>query len=382
MVFYYKQGKVPEFRHTFDSKDNILKEELFGEESFDGLYSLLYHFGEPTRVKDISREEKKEFDPSDDNITKHRHLVTSKLERKGNFINGRQYLFWNNRIRIGISKPAEKMSAYMRNALAEELLFFHRGKGKLSTIFGWISLFEGDYVYIPKGTTFFLDTSEDAEILFMESFDRIDLPGRYLNRYGQLREGTPYYTRDFRLPILYEIIPANRYKKVYVDYDTYYMVEDRDTLVFDVAGWDGYLYPYAINIDRMAPIVGKLHQPPPVHENFSGKSFMVGTFLPRPFDFHPRSIPISYYHNNIDTDEFLFYSSGNFMSRKGIEPGSITLHVRGIIHGPQPGAVEASIGAKSTDEKAVMIEAYEPLQLTKTALKIEDKDYMKSWSKE
>ncbi len=381
MVFYYKQGKVPEFRHTFDSKDHIMKEELFGEESFDGVYSLLYHLGEPTRVVDINREEKREFDPSDDNVMKHRHLMTSKLQRKGNFINGRQYLFWNSRIRIGISKPAEKMVPYLRNALAEELLFFHRGKGKLSTVFGWISLFEGDYVYIPKGTTFILDASDDAEILFMESFDRIDLPGRYLNRYGQLREGTPYYTRDFRLPTLYDLKDSDEPNKVYVDYDTYYMVEERNSPIFDVSGWDGYLYPYAINIDRMAPIVGKLHQPPPVHENFSGKSFMVGTFLPRPFDFHPRSIPISYYHNNIDTDEFLFYSSGNFMSRKGIEPGSITLHVRGIIHGPQPGAVEGSIGAKSTDEKAVMIEAYEPLKLTKTAMKIEDKDYMKSWSK-
>ena len=381
MVFYYKQGKVPEFRHTFDSRDAVMKEELFGEESFDGIYSLLYHIGEPTRVRDINREEKREFDPSDDNSTKHRHLVTSKLGRKGSFINGRQYLFWNSRIRIGISKPAEKMTSYLRNALVEELLFFHKGKGKLLSTFGSIDLYDGDYVYIPKGTTFILESSGDAEILFMETYDRIDLPGRYLNRYGQLREGTPYYTRDFRLPVLYSKTQPNVSDKVYVDYDTYYMVEERDTPVFDLVGWDGYLFPYAINIEKMAPIVGKLHQPPPVHENFSGKSFMVGTFLPRPFDFHSRSIPISYYHNNIDTDEFLFYSSGNFMSRKGIESGSITLHVRGIIHGPQPGAVEASIGAKSTDEKAVMIEAYEPLKLTKTALGIEDKDYMKSWYK-
>lgn len=379
MVYYVKQGKVPRYRHTYDDRKNLLREELFGEESFEGLYSLLYHRNEPTRVLDISEETKREFDPSGEKRMIHRHLKTSKLAREGDPVSGRRYLFYNDRVRIGLVKPSVKMKRYFRHALFELLFFLHRGKATFSSVFGTMQLETGDYLYIPKGTTWTMSGTGDLELLFMESRDRIDIPVRYRNGYGQLREGTPYYTRDIRHPELdaKPFLPGKL--EVMVDYDDTYLIENRDREIYDLEGWDGYLFPYAINISDMAPIVGKLHQPPPVHETFSGKSFMVGTFLPRLFDFHPRSIPISYYHNNIDTDEFLFYSSGSFMSRKGIEEGSITLHVRGIIHGPQPGAIEAAIGAKSTDEVAVMIEAYDPLFLTRTAMGIEDKTYMKSW---
>ncbi len=381
MVYYVRQGKIPEYRHTFDDRKNVLKEELFGEESFDGTYSLLYHTGEPTRVASLEEEEKPSFLPSGKRKMLHRHLRTSLLDSAGDMIYGRKYLFCNEDVRIGMIKPAEVMKSFFRHALCEQLFFVHKGAGTLSSIFGSIEFREGDYLYIPKGTTWSMSFSKDSSFLFMESRDRIDIPKRYLNAYGQLKEGTPYYTRDIRVPDLSKppVLPGSM--DCVVDYDDYYLIEKREASIYDVAGWDGYLYPFAINISDMAPIVGKLHQPPPVHETFSGKSFMIGTFLPRLFDFHPRSIPISYYHNNIDTDEFLFYSSGNFMSRKGIESGSMTLHVRGIIHGPQPGAIEAAIGSKSTDEVAVMIEAYDPLYLTSTGEQIEDQDYMQSWNR-
>lgn len=379
MVFYAKMGEVPRYRHTFDDRNRLLREELFGEESFDGLYSLLYHEDEPTRISSIEDLKKPEFDPIQDAAMIHRHFRSSQLTRNGDLVSGRRYLLYNDRLRIGITKPEKKMENLFRHALCETLYFIQSGDATLHSIFGSLSVSKGDYLYIPKGTTYFLDYDDDFVSLFFESFDRIDVPKRYLNAYGQLREGTPYYTRDLRIPQLDNEEPADIGYDVLVDYDHRYLKERRDSTLLDVVGWDGYLFPFAINTGDMAPVVGKLHQPPTVHETFSGKSFMVGTFLPRPFDFHPRSIPISYYHNNIDTDEFLFYSSGNFMSRKGIEPGSMTLHVRGIIHGPQPGAVEASIGAKSTDETAVMIEAYNPLMPTHTALEIEDREYVKSW---
>ena len=381
MVFYVRMGEVPRYRHTFDDRNRLLREELFGEEGFDGTYSLLYHEGEPTRVSGVEEREKPEFDPVTDSITVHRHFRTSLLTRKGDFVSGRRYLLHNARVRIGITKPEKKMQIPFRHALSEQLFFIQSGKAKFHSIFGSLKVSSGDYLYVPKGTTYAMTYDNDLVSLFLESFDRMDIPKRYLNRYGQLREGTPYYTRDIRIPSLEGNGVPGLGHDVLIDYDTRYLLEKRKTSLFDVVGWDGYLFPFALNVNDMAPVVGKLHQPPPVHETLSGKSFMVGTFLPRLFDFHPRSIPISYYHNNIDTDEFLFYSSGNFMSRKGIEAGAITLHVRGIIHGPQPGAVEASIGAKSTDETAVMIEAYDPLLPTKTSLEIEDRDYMNSWNR-
>ncbi len=382
MVFYVKQGEMPESRHTFQSRQNLLREELFGEESFDGPYSLIYHRNEPTRVKNLRREEKTNAPNAVNKEFIHRHLDGLKLDREGNFFTGRQYLLLNSKLYIGITKPAEKFNDLFRSALNDQLFFVHEGSGMLRSVFGDLNFSAGDYVYVPKGTTYGIDYTSDLVVFFLESSERIGIPPRYLNIYGQIKEGSPYYSRDIRYPFLSKEKRTGRdLYRVYVDYTDHYAVEDRDENPMDVVGWDGYLYPFAININSMAPIVGKLHMPPPVHETFSGKSFMVGTFLPRKFDFHPRSIPISYYHSNIDTDEVLFYSSGDFMSRKGISKESITLHVRGLIHGPQPGAVEGAIGKTETNEVAVMIEAYDPLGITKKAEQIENKDYMKSWYK-
>ena len=382
MVFYVKQGEMPESRHTFQSRQNLLREELFGEESFDGPYSLIYHRNEPTRVRNLRREEKTNAPNAVNKEFIHRHLDGLKLDREGNFFTGRQYLLLNSKLYIGITKPAEKFNDLFRSALNDQLFFVHEGSGMLRSVFGDLNFSAGDYVYVPKGTTYCIDYTSDLVVFFLESSERIGIPPRYLNIYGQIKEGSPYYSRDIRYPFLSKEKRTGRdLYRVYVDYTDHYAVEDRDENPMDVVGWDGYLYPFAININSMAPIVGKLHMPPPVHETFSGKSFMVGTFLPRKFDFHPRSIPISYYHSNIDTDEVLFYSSGDFMSRKGISKESITLHVRGLIHGPQPGAVEGAIGKTETNEVAVMIEAYDPLGITKKAEQIENKDYMKSWYK-
>lgn len=379
MVYYVKQGEVPESRHTFDSKDKVYREELFGEESFDGPYSLIYHKHEPTRVIDLQDLPKKEFNKRGKSPHRHLHLDTNKLERSGDLLSGRQYLFFNSTLRLGITRPEEALKTYFRSATSEIVLYVHRGKGRMSSSFGTLDFGKGDYLYIPKGTTCSFSYSDDLEIFFVESFERTGIPQRYLNIAGQLKEGTLYYERDFRVPDLKKDYVVPEENAVLVDYDDSYVLEKRDQEFYDTVGWDGYLYPFAINVSMMAPIVGRLHQPPPVHETFSGKSYMIGTFLPRLFDFHPRSIPISYFHNNIDTEEILFYSSGNFMSRKGISEGSITLHTKGLIHGPQPGKVEEAIGMKETEEVAIMVEAYETLIPTGTADSISDDDYMNSW---
>lgn len=379
MVYYVKQGEMPESRHTYIERAKLYREELFGEEGFEGPYSLLYHLGEPTRIKSVKKVTKDNVPENAADQFLHRHFDTTSFTRHGDIVTGRNIVLFNDDVRMGTIKPESPMNRFFRHALRDQLFFVHKGKGTLSTMQGDIEFEMGDYLYIPKGTTYKASYDENVEFFFVESKERISIPSRYLNQYGQLKEGTPYYTRDIRIPKL--SVPSREKGdfRVYVDYDTYYIEEERDFHPFDIVGWDGYLYPIAINVNSMAPIVGKLHQPPPVHETFSGKSFMVGTFLPRKFDFHPRSIPISYYHSNIDTDEVLFYSSGSFMSRKGIQAGSLTLHVRGLIHGPQPGAMEASLGKEGTDEVAVMVEAYNPLLMTKEASKVEDKKYMDSW---
>lgn len=378
MVFYVKRGEVPESRHTFDSREKLRREELFGEDSFEGVYSLIYHLHEPTRVSGYKVELKQNPRILDEPYL-HRHLKTQNLEAYGDIVDGRKTILCNNKVQVQIFKPEKTRRDFYRNALYEMLFFVHNGDGKLISPMGEISFSKGDYIYVPKGLAFRMEYSPDSYFLILNSKDDLKIPERYLNRYGQLKEGTPYYTRDIRPPELSAPVDEKGEFLLYVEYEDRYVIEKFDFNLLDVVGWDGYLFPFALNIRSMAPIVGKLHQPPPVHETMSSKSMMVATFLPRPFDFHERSIPISYYHNNIDVDEFLFYSSGNFMSRKGIEPGSVTLHVRGLTHGPQPGAVENSIGKPGTDEVAVMIETYEPLLITEIGKVIDDKEYMKSW---
>ncbi|MEM0128321.1 MAG: homogentisate 1,2-dioxygenase [Thermoplasmatales archaeon] len=377
MVYYVKQGKLPKTRHTFENGERIYREELFGEESFEGSYSLLYHRNEPTRIKSIKELQKNAV--QDDESVSHRLLHTDMIDGFGDFISGRKMLLHSDDLSISISKPTEEMKFLFAHGLRDQLIFVHRGRGSLVSIMGRIDFRKGDYIYVPKGLIYRMEYFDNPMFLLIESKGGIHIPDRYLNRYGQIKEGVPYYTRDIRPPVLEQIRERNEAINVLIDFDNSMIVEERDTTPFDIEGWDGYHYPFALSVEDMMPIVGKVHQPPPVHESFSSKSFMIATFLPRKFDFHERAVPISYYHSNVDTDEFLFYSSGNFMSRKGVREGSITLHVRGLVHGPQPGAIEGSIGKEGTDEIAIMVESYLPLKVTKEALPIEDRNYMKSW---
>jgi homogentisate 1,2-dioxygenase len=355
----------------------LLREELFGEESFDGSYSLLYHRNEPTRIKSVKqiRKEVPKFE-----VQKlHKMVNTDVLKRQGDFITGRKPLFGNESLIISILKPSSDTDYLFRHGVRDQLFFVHKGKGTLRSVLGEIQFEEGDYIYVPKGTIYTLEQSKELEFLLIESRDNISIPSRYLNKFGQIKEGAPYYSRDIRPPILKSVVKEKGSFEVYVDFDDRYVVETRDSNPFDLDGWDGYHYPFAINVRDIMPIVGKVHQPPPVHETFSSRSFMIGTFLPRKYDFHERAIPISYYHSNVDTDEFLYYASGNFMSRKGIREGSITLHVRGMIHGPQPGTIEKALGKKETNETGIMVESYERLGMTGEAERLENKDYMNTW---
>ncbi len=379
MVYYIRHGEMPESRHTYTGRDKLLREELFGLKAFDGEYSLLYHLYDPAEVESISREDKKEFIKINESM--HRHIKTMKFKEDSDFFYGRMVLFLNDEISIGIIRPEKNADYYFRNAVADELFFVHNGSGEIISIFGRNKYRKGDFIFIPRGTTYKINISENSYFFFIVSKTHIKIPHRYLNEYGQIKEGYPYYDRDFNVPEFIAPETGVSEYNVKVDYGDYYMNIKRFYPLFDVAGWDGYLYPFTLNIDKMAPIVGKLHMPPPVHETFESDNFMVGSFLPRPFDFHEKSIPIPYYHNNINSDEIIFYSSGNFMSRRGIETGSITLHVHGMIHGPQPGLLEKSICQKGTDEVAIMVETYKELYATELTLKNEEKDYYLSWKK-
>jgi homogentisate 1,2-dioxygenase len=380
MVYYVKMGRVPEQRHTYDDKNHIQKEELFGLNAFDGRYSLLYHKFDPAEIESSSVEYEEKLTPV--NLMEHRHLRTGELGKLDNFYTGRQVLFFNDSTSTGIIDTDANTDEYFRDALCDEVFFVHSGSGAIQSPFGILKFRAGDFIYIPKGTTYRTTMDERSFFFFTISTEHMEIPENYINKYGQLKEGMPYYSRDIQIPEFIEPENKTGNYRVKVDYGQYYINTVRNFPVFDLEGYDGYLYPFSINIDKFAPIVGKLHMPPPVHTVFESKDFMIGAFLPRLFDFHERAIPIPYYHNNIDSDELIFYSSGNFMSRKGIGEKSITMHVHGMIHGPQPGVVEKSIGAEKTDEVAIMVESYKWLLPTEKAESIKDKNYQYSWKSE
>ena len=377
MVYYVKKGKVPEQRHTYDDRSHIFKEELFGLKAFDGKYSLLYHKYDPAEIEKTSVEYREKLSSVD--LVEHRHIKTGMLGKLNNFYTGRQTLFYNDSTSTGIIDTDTSPDTYFRNALCDEVFYVQSGKGSIESPFGTLKFRKGDFIYIPRGTTYRAVMDERSFFFFTISSDHMDIPAHYMNKYGQIKEGMPYYTRDIEIPEFHESTESPGEYHIMVDYGSYYLNISRTYPVLDLEGYDGYLYPFTINIDKFAPIVGKLHMPPPVHTVFEADHFMIGAFLPRLFDFHERAIPIPYYHNNIDSDELIFYSSGNFMSRKGIGEKSITMHVHGIIHGPQPGVVENSLGATKTDEVAIMVESYKWLMPTEKAESVKDKNYMYSW---
>lgn len=383
MPFYRKLGKIPHKRHTVFKKEDgsVHHEQLFGTIGFDGMSSLLYHLHPPTVVKSVGK--KIDLTPSvaSEKDLQMRSFKGFDIEPKEDYIASRVPVLVNADCKIVLASPTKSLVAYYyKNADADEVLFIHEGEGVLKTQLGNIPFSYGDYLVIPRGMIYQIHfNTEKNRLLIVESSQPIYTPKRYRNYFGQLLEHSPFCERDFRTPSALETYDEKgdflvRIKKEGILYDYTYGQHP-----FDVVGWDGYNYPYAFSIHDFEPITGRVHQPPPVHQTFETNAFVICSFVPRLYDYHPEAIPAPYNHSNIDSDEVLYYVDGDFMSRKSVEKGQITLHPGGIPHGPHPGTYEASIGKKGTEELAVMIDTFKPLKLTKEALGIEIKDYYKSW---
>ncbi|PPA72270.1 homogentisate 1,2-dioxygenase [Jeotgalibacillus proteolyticus] len=381
---YYRQlGKIPHKRHTqFHKEDGTLyREQVMGTKGFSGTQSILYHHFMPTEVakSELLGSYLPEYEEQES--LKHRHFFTSKITKSGDALKAREYILGNDDLLIGTIAVSEEMDSYYRNGDGDEMLFVHYGSGKIETMFGTITYKKGDYVIIPIGTIYRVIPSlgEQTKFLLIESASQLTTPRRYRNEYGQLLEHSPFCERDIRGP---EELVTHPHKGEYTVYTKSRSVMNRHILnhhPLDVVGWDGCLYPWVFNIQDFEPITGRVHQPPPVHQTFEGHNFVVCSFVPRLYDYHPEAIPAPYYHSNVNSDELLYYVEGNFMSRKGIERGSITLHPSGIPHGPHPGTTEASIGKKETLELAVMIDTFKPLKVVKQAKEVEDRNYMFTW---
>ena len=379
---YHTLGKIPRKRHIAFRDDNgkIYHEELKGNKGFDGPSSLIYHIYRPTAVvgTKLVREVKLEEDP--DRSLRMRHFFTSKLNKGGSPVLDRTPIMFNNDVALWMAFPDKEDEFFYRNAQGDEIVYVSDGEGILETAFGEILYSQGDYLIIPRGIMHrYRFTKGEQHFFITEGKGETRTPSRYRNDYGQLIERSPYSERDFRVPE--NLITVDKKEPTSV------LVKQRDQLTevmldhhpFDVIGWDGYYYPYAFSIHDFEPIVGRVHEPPPVHQTFQGDNFVVCSFCPRPYDFGEDSIPAPYNHSNVMSDEVIYYAKSEFMSRKGVEYGSITLHPDGITHGPHPGKYEASIGMKETNELAVMVDTFYPLLVAKEALDIEDPNYSKSW---
>ena len=383
MPFYHQLGTIPPKRHTQMRKPNgdLYYEQLFGTVGFDGMSSLLYHINRPTMVQDILPSIDVSPEIAVNKNMKSLRLVGFDVPPTADFLDSRTALLVNNDLHLGVAAPQQSLTEYFyKNADADELIFVHRGSGTLRTLLGNITFSYGDYLIIPRGIIYQIqfDTT-DNRLLFLESFHPIYTPKRYRNWFGQLLEHSPYCERDIRRPSNLETHDEKgsfllKVKKQGMLHQYVY-----STHPFDVVGWDGYNFPYAFSIHDFEPITGRIHQPPPVHQTFETSAFVVCSFCPRVYDYHPLSIPAPYNHSNIDSDEVLYYVDGDFMSRNDISAGQFTLHPGGIPHGPHPGAYERSIGKKDTQELAVMVDTFKPLMITKAAMKIDDGKYWKSW---
>lgn len=383
MPIYHKLGTIPPKRHTIFNKQNgeLFYEQLFGTVGFDGMASLSYHHHRPTMVKEIGKSiDVKPKIAVAENIHS-RKLVSFDVAPNSDYLQSRTPLLVNSDVIISVAAPSQSLTTYFyKNADADEVLFIHKGSGTLRTMFGNITFEYGDYLIIPRGIIYQINfDSSENKLLITESSSPIYTPKRYRNWFGQLLEHSPFCERDYKLPENLEThdeigdftIKIKKQGKLHeVIYSSH---------PFDIVGWDGYNYPYGFSIHNFEPITGRVHQPPPVHQTFESKGFVICSFVPRLYDYHPKSIPAPYNHSNIDSDEVLYYVDGDFMSRIDIEQGHISLHPGGIPHGPHPGTYEKSIGQKETLELAVMIDTFKPLQITEDAMKIEDKNYYKSW---
>jgi homogentisate 1,2-dioxygenase len=384
MPYYHKAGNIPHKRHTqFRKPDGSLyAEQLFSTEGFSNDYSLLYHCHPPTEI--ISTDAPYDAAPrvAEEKMLKHRSFDGFKMKPVKDFLQSRKPILVNNDCHVVLAAPQESMKDYFyKNADADECIFVHEGSGVLRTMYGELRFGYGDYLVIPRGTIYQISFEKDDNRLFIvESFSPIRFPKKYLSKYGQLLEHSPYCERDIHPPQNLVTVDEKgdfliKTKKKGQVYGIHYGHHP-----FDIVGWDGYCYPFSFSIHDFEPITGRVHQPPPVHLTFEGHNFVICSFCPRLFDYHPNAIPAPYNHSNIDSDELLYYVDGDFMSRKNVTRGMLTLHPGGIPHGPHPGAVEKSIGAKETKELAVMVDTFHPLQLTVEALDIENPNYTMSWA--
>lgn len=383
MTYYYTLGNIPHKRHTQFRQldDSLYHEEAIGLHGFSGVQSLLYHLRPPTQIQKIWIESNVEIPYEDQSPLHHRHLRTANMTAKGDAVESRIPLMANADICISVACPTQPMQYWYRFGRGDEVIFIHDGNGILETQFGNIFYRPGDYLVIPTGVLWRIlpDVAVEQRMLVVEAYGHIEPPARYINRYGQFLEHSPYCERDIRPPKQLIVHDEEGEFEVRVkagNQITSYLYYHHP---LDVVGWDGHLWPFAFNIEDFEPITGRVHQPPPVHQTFEAPGFVLCSFVPRLFDYHPLAIPAPYNHSNVDSDEVIYYVEGKFMSRKGIERASITVHPSGIPHGPHPEMYEGSIGKGRTDELAVMIDTFRPLRLTQHALKFEDKEYSYSW---
>ncbi|MBK9711393.1 MAG: homogentisate 1,2-dioxygenase [Kouleothrix sp.] len=419
MPFYHRLGEIPHKRHTqFRRPDGSLyAEQVMGTRGFEGAQSIVYHRRPPTAILRVEDRGPVRIELEEPGALRHRHFQTSRLRPGGDPLGGRQPLLHNADVTMSVALPTEPMELawggqarpyWYRNGQGDELIFVDQGEGRVESLFGTLPFRRGDYLVIPIGTTYRIvfdaaarelpprsqssprsDTTSSvaearpnalAKLLVFELRGNIETPRRYRNEYGQLLEHAPYCERDIRAP--QELAGHDEAGEFPV------LVRARDRLTLhildhhplDAVGWDGCLYPWALNVEDFEPITGRIHQPPPVHQTFKGPNFVICSFVPRKYDYHPLAIPAPYNHSNVDSDEVLYYVEGNFMSRRGIEEGSISLHPSGLPHGPHPGAAEASIGKEGTEELAVMIDTFHPLRVARVAAAIEDERYPYSWA--
>lgn len=386
MAYYHKLGEIPHKRHTqFRQPDGTLyKEEVVSSKGFSGIYSTLYHIYNPNEVKTIGTPKPYSWQRAEEHGLHQTHLKTTGVSETGeDYLSARKILMMNSDVMMGICTPKRrKMDYFFKNADGDELIYIHDGKGVLYSQFGKLEVSKGDYVVIPRTTIYKFEFEESGplRLLIIESKSPIETVRRYRNDVGQLLEHSPYCERDIRTP--QELVVEKEKGEYLIQIKKQGMLHQYSYThsPLDIVGWDGYLYPYALSIYDFEPITGRIHQPPPVHQTFQAAGFVICSFVPRLFDYHPLSIPAPYNHSNIDSDEVLYYAEGEFMSRKGIDRGSFTIHMGGLPHGPHPGTVEKSIGAKSTDEYAVMLDTFKSLYITKEALEFVDEKYPMSWT--
>ncbi len=384
MPHYFRLGSIPHKRHTqFRRPDGKLySEQLFSTEGFSDDYSLLYHINPPTFITKC--EDPVDVSPkiAEEKMLKHRSFEGFKIKPGKDFLSSRKAVLVNNDCHIVLAAPKTGTGKeFCKNADADEMIFVHEGSGVLKTCYGEIPFGYGDYLVIPRGTIYQVEFNDEQNRLFIvESFTPLRFPKRYLSKYGQLMEHAPYCERDIRTPQNLQTYDEKGDFVIQTRKRGWRYAIHYGTHPFDVVGWDGCCYPYAFSIHDFEPITGRVHQPPPVHQTFETNAFVVCSFVPRLYDYHPLAVPAPYNHSNIDSDEVLYYVDGDFMSRKHVTRGMITLHPAGIPHGPHPGAVEKSIGAKETKELAVMVDTFRPLMLTREALDIENEGYVMSWA--